>query len=89
MSRSTLTLASSLLLAFTPSISPADAVLDAEQILSLSCLLTCPTNRKTRLSYRQAYCLRQTPTFRRMTRWGTPCNYGKSYLNNIYQSPAC
>ena len=35
MSRSTLTLASSLLLAFTPSISPADAVLDAEQILSL------------------------------------------------------
>ena len=35
MSRSTLTVASSLLLAFTPSISPADAVLDAEQILSL------------------------------------------------------
>lgn len=35
MSRTTLTLASSLLLAFTPSISPADAVKDAEQLLSL------------------------------------------------------
>lgn len=35
MSRSTLTLASSFLLAFTPSISPADAVKDAEQLFSL------------------------------------------------------
>lgn len=88
MSRSTLTLASSLLLAFTPSISPADAVLDAEQILSLL-PADMPDEQKNALVLSQAYCLRQTPTFRRMTRWGTPCNYGKSYLNNIYQSPAC
>ena len=86
MSRSTLTLASSLLLAFTPSISPADAVLDAEQLLSLL-PADIPDEQKNALLL--SACLRQTPTFRRMTRWGTPCNYGKSYLNNIYQSPAC
>ena len=37
MSRSTLTLASSLLLAFTPSISPADAVLHARRTEKRAC----------------------------------------------------